>query len=133
MGDTNGALHVYREYAELLKSDPKALPDAETSALYARIRADARRRSETGSQSVAHAVDLAATAAPSAPPPAVPGYLPHPLTDLVGREDERLELAARLRRSRLITLTGPGGIGKTRLAIAVAAEVPGSMRMGSGW
>ena len=55
----------------------------------------------------------------------VKGYLPHPLTDLVGREDECMEVALLLRRSRLVTLTGTGGIGKTRLALAVAGEVVG--------
>src|SRR5262249_10200842 len=55
--------------------------------------------------------------------PAATGRLPYPLTDLIGREEEIREVAAGLRRSRLVTLTGVGGIGKTRLAIAVASEV----------
>ncbi|WP_246149526.1 ATP-binding protein, partial [Nonomuraea turkmeniaca] len=46
---------------------------------------------------------------------------PVPSTDLVGREAELRELRALLTRERLVTLLGPGGVGKTRLAIAAAA------------
>ena len=63
--------------------------------------------------------------------PAVRGHLPHPLTELIGREDERLEVAAKLRQSRLVTLTGPGGIGKTRLAVEVAAQAVGGFADGA--
>jgi len=43
--------------------------------------------------------------------------LPRYLTDIIGRQDELAELKARLEQHRLVTLTGPGGVGKTRLAI----------------
>ena len=51
--------------------------------------------------------------------------LPHPLTRLVGRDVESAALSALLAHedARFVTVTGPGGIGKTRLAIAVAAAV----------
>ncbi|HEY3229819.1 MAG TPA: adenylate/guanylate cyclase domain-containing protein, partial [Roseiflexaceae bacterium] len=50
--------------------------------------------------------------------------LPHPATPFIGRAAELAELAALLDdpACRLLTLTGPGGIGKTRLALALAAE-----------
>ena len=51
--------------------------------------------------------------------------LPAPLTPFVGRAAERAELAAALAGHRLVTAVGPGGIGKTRLALAVAAEQAG--------
>jgi predicted ATPase len=49
--------------------------------------------------------------------------LPLQLTGLVGREREISEVGRMLEDARLLTLTGPGGSGKTRLALAVASEV----------
>jgi predicted ATPase len=52
-----------------------------------------------------------------------PWFVPAPLTALIGRDDEREQIYASLTTARLVTLTGTGGIGKTRLAIAVAEDV----------
>ena len=50
--------------------------------------------------------------------------LPEPGPPLVGRQQELDGLRQRLRRRRLVSIVGTGGVGKTRLAIAFAAEHP---------
>ncbi|HYV01445.1 MAG TPA: adenylate/guanylate cyclase domain-containing protein [Actinomycetota bacterium] len=54
------------------------------------------------------------------------GNLPTPLTTFVGRRKVVDEIVGALHDSRLVTLTGPGGTGKTRLALRVAGEVQGT-------
>jgi predicted ATPase/class 3 adenylate cyclase len=51
------------------------------------------------------------------------GNIPHHAPDLVGRSEERNRLATALGSSRLVTLTGPAGIGKTSLALKVAEDI----------
>jgi predicted ATPase/DNA-binding CsgD family transcriptional regulator len=55
-----------------------------------------------------------------------PGELPAEITGFVGRNAELTELSALLQSARLVTVTGPGGVGKTRLALrAAATAAPG--------
>jgi non-specific serine/threonine protein kinase len=54
-----------------------------------------------------------------------PDNLPRQLTSFIGRERELQDLKGLLERSRLLTLTGPGGSGKTRLGLQLAADVTG--------
>jgi len=51
-----------------------------------------------------------------------PNNLPEQLTGFIGRERELADARALLERSRLVTLTGPGGTGKTRLSLQIAAD-----------
>ena len=60
---------------------------------------------------------------PASAPPAEVALLPAPLTSFVGRAAERAALAAALREHRLVTAVGPGGVGKTRLALSVTGDV----------
>src|SRR4051812_37789413 len=57
---------------------------------------------------------------------ATPGDLPLQPTSLIGRDHELIELTAALNKTRLLTLTGVGGVGKTRLALALGERVGGS-------
>ena len=57
--------------------------------------------------------------------------LPRPPTPLIGRERELAELEQLLSAERLVTVTGPGGIGKTRLALAAAGRLEGRFADGA--
>ena len=59
---------------------------------------------------------------PLSTPESFPHNLPIQLTSFIGREHEKTEIKALLNSTRLITLTGSGGTGKTRLALEVGAE-----------
>ena len=77
-------------------------------------------------------VDLASPR-PAGGPPALPSsHVPLPLTPFIGREREVSALQQRLQAPlvRLVTLTGPGGAGKTRLALQVALELRDGFRDG---
>jgi predicted ATPase/DNA-binding SARP family transcriptional activator len=108
-GSYAAATQVYRDLRLHLHRELNAEPGPQTTAVYNQIRAQTRQKAQT--------VPRAAPGLAASPPPR---QLPHPLTDLVGREADIVETAARLRQRRLLTLTGTGGVGKTRLAIAVA-------------
>lgn len=64
-----------------------------------------------------------------------PTNLPHKLTPLVGRDAERDDVLSLLRKDdvRMVTLTGPGGTGKTRLSLAIGAELLREMDDGVWW
>lgn len=108
--DRSAALAQYEACCHLLKQALDVDPEAETTALYQQIRAAHEPSSSA-------AVGLGA--------PRQRRYtLPSQPTPFIGRRRELAQLGALLAQgeSRLITLTGPGGVGKTRLAIQVAAE-----------
>ena len=102
---------------------------------YGRLEAALRRESgaEPGTASRRAHEDILAGRTPGAGPPVeVTGRgtrevgqhnLPGSLTSFVGREREREEVGRLLGGARLLTLTGPGGCGKTRLSLEVAGDL----------
>lgn len=96
-----------RPYPHTLRSLATALDltDEQRAALVAAVPARSSRQA----------------AAPAAPVRA--RDLPVPATPLVGRDDDVSRVADLLGTGRLVTLSGPGGVGKTRLALAVADRV----------
>ncbi len=82
--------------------------------------------------SVPRSVPAGVSASSGGPGSLRPGRgLAPPLTTFVGRTEAVQEVAGLLNGSRLVTITGPGGVGKTRLAIEVARQVAGRFADGA--
>jgi DNA-binding SARP family transcriptional activator len=105
------ALAVYAEARELLADRLGVDPSAHLEQVYLRIL-----RGEEGQSSP----ERSAVAPPAEP---APFRVPSPLTSFVGRDEDVSRVLKNLGTARLVTLTGPGGVGKTRLA----AEVSGGL------
>lgn len=105
-GDRTGALREFNAFVQRLRSELSTEPEAETTALFHRI-------------------------AGGADEPRIPNNLPNASTTFVGRANELAQLSDALRASRIVTLLGPGGIGKSRLAIRAARMLLPSYRDGA--
>jgi DNA-binding SARP family transcriptional activator len=104
-GDRAGVLRVYHTCTSVLERELATEPSAATRDAYAQ------------------ALAVQVQAQPVLLPQPSHTNLPIQLTSFVGRARELAELKRLLRSSRLLTLTGPGGTGKTRLALQLAADV----------
>jgi predicted ATPase/DNA-binding CsgD family transcriptional regulator len=100
--------------------------EAHVSSLLRKYGAIDRRALAAIAQDVVPTTELASKAEPAASPPAW-----H--TTVVGRSHERDTVLAMLEAARLVTLTGPGGVGKTRLAVVIAAAAAPSFPLGSAF
>jgi len=110
-GRRSAALRQYQECVRVLQEELGAAPQPETTALYERIRAGEQEGTGTAEK------------APVAPLSTAPAHnFPAQLTRFIGRADELAQIAALLSNPecRLLTLTGPGGVGKTRIALKAA-------------
>jgi predicted ATPase/DNA-binding SARP family transcriptional activator len=123
-GDLAGALSAYREFRELLWREMAAQPAEDTTSLFRAIRDQLRARAQSSSTEAARVTG-------HAPPRAARNSIPAPLTALIGRDEDVCDVAAVLASARLVTLTGAGGIGKTRLAIQVARDLVPEFRDGA--
>ena len=100
------ALRAFESYRRVLSEELGLDPSPELRALEIRI------------------LNHDAALAPR-PPRRTPGAVVGPLNSFVGREADEAEVIRRLDAVRVLTLTGPGGVGKTRLALHVASAVAG--------
>ncbi len=110
-GNRGEALRAYERCRKLLADELGVNPSPPTDAAYVALLGE-----EPAPASVA--------GAPST-------NLPFPLTRLVGRNDELASVGKALAGARLLTLTGTGGVGKTRLGLAAAAESSGDYADGA--
>ena len=114
-GRRQRALAQFQLLRESLRREFEDEPDDETRRLYQKIL--------TRSQGAEDEFELATSTRRADRLPRREGNLPLQLTSFVGRERELREVVGLARRYRLVTLTGPGGSGKTRLAFEVATEL----------
>lgn len=117
-GERGGALAQYETCRRVLDKELGAEPSAETRDLYEQIKRGEPAAQKRGGASVSSRIQ------PS---------LPVQVTPFIGRERELEELSGLLSAPdcRLITLVGPGGIGKTRLALQAAANVRDKFTQGA--
>ena len=103
-GQRAHALEHYEKCQDILQAELGVEPSQETQSLYTQILQGARPGSDTTLMSVFH--------------------LPVPQTSFIGREQELVQIVTLITNPtcRLLTLTGPGGIGKTRLAIRAVTK-----------
>ena len=138
-GRRSAALAQYHTCRQVLADELGSTPDAETTALYEQIRAgefdkETRRQGDKVTSDKVNQ-DHPVTQSPLHPvTPSPPHNLPAALTPFVGGAETVAELLARLqtREVRLLTLIGPGGVGKTRLALAVGQALVGARAYGDG-
>lgn len=120
LGRTAEALQAYRDYRDVLAAELGLDAPPSLRALQATILRQSR---EPG-----RAPPIARGAGvPSRPS----GNLPLEASDLVGRAGDVATAQATLGRSRVVTLSGPGGVGKTRLALRVATDARSRYRDGA--
>ena len=115
-GDRTGVVRTYRACVTVLRRELDVEPSMETRAAYERgLRMAAT--AQAGPESVAR-------------PDLVLNNLPLLLSRFIGRQREIGQVRQLVLAHRLVTLTGAGGIGKTRLALAVARELLGAFSDG---
>ena len=120
-GQRTEALRQYRECERILKEEMGVSPQEETVRLFQAIKEDVSPPERSFSTESEVAV---AESTPIPKPPDNPSHnLPRQLTSFIGREGEMEEVRRLLTDTYLLTLTGAGGCGKTRLALEVVSHL----------
>ena len=127
---------TYERFAQGLQKDLGVNPSEQTQALYKRLKAgwkmDGQREAPTRvTQPTKSPLEIASPAFPL--PRVRRSNLPKPLTSFIGREKEIQQVEHLVSRARLVTITGSGGVGKTRLAIQVASALAPQFKDGAWW
>jgi predicted ATPase/DNA-binding SARP family transcriptional activator len=128
LGRRGAALRQYQLCVDVLKRELRTQPEAETTRLYQEILASRPASVVVGADATARddapvVPDLLPVVV-SGPPAGRPlSNLPAPTSELIGREVGLAEVIDLVRAHRLVTLTGAGGVGKTRLGLQGAREL----------
>jgi len=134
-GDLSKAMATYERLTQGLQKELGVKPSEQTQALYKRLKAGWKVDGQTGpAQGTPPPKSRQETATPTFPLPRVRrSNLPRPLTSFIGREKEIQQVEELVTRARLVTITGSGGVGKTRLAIQVAGTLTPQFKDGAWW
>jgi predicted ATPase/DNA-binding SARP family transcriptional activator len=119
------ALAVYQDTRALLAEQLGVDPSPQLTDVHLAVLRQTLRGGGPAAPGTDRSPQRLPTQAPATP---ARSRLRAPLTSFVGREREIGEVIKLLAEGRLVTLTGPGGAGKTRLATEVAAALPGEQR-----
>jgi predicted ATPase/DNA-binding SARP family transcriptional activator len=132
-GDRAAALRQFERCAVILERELGVSPLPETRAVYEAVRAGATMLASLPPDNLP-SIRTSTSSAQAEPPLPITG-IPAPSSSLIGRSSELIEVTALLRRGdvRLLTLSGPGGAGKTRLAIEAAQVVAGDFADGAAF
>ncbi|MBP1693575.1 MAG: Adenylate/guanylate cyclase (modular protein) [Chloroflexi bacterium] len=147
-GDLSKAAATYERFSHGLQKDLGVKPSEQTQALYKRLKSgwkmDVQQKevSTVEFPSKANGNDKRTSYPTSAQDNTFPTFtlaglrrsnLPRPLTSFIGREKEIQQVERLLARARLITIIGPGGVGKTRMAIQAAGTLLPLFQDGAWW
>jgi predicted ATPase/DNA-binding SARP family transcriptional activator len=123
LGDAAAMATAYQRCRDALMDDLGVEPSPETEALFDRLASGER----------AAAVPVEKGSSPAPEPADTASNLPASLTPFFGREAEITALTDlfQVQGARLVTLTGPGGIGKTRLALEAASRLEETLENGA--
>ncbi|HEX3722035.1 MAG TPA: BTAD domain-containing putative transcriptional regulator, partial [Nitrolancea sp.] len=108
------ALAQYQQLTDVLARTFDIAPEPATEAVYQQIKGACNASSVSS-------VDQSASMRPRVRTSA--GNLPHAVSRFIGRERELADVVQQIAHHRLVTLTGPGGTGKTRLALEAARHI----------
>jgi predicted ATPase/DNA-binding SARP family transcriptional activator len=119
------ALEVYHQARQLLAGRLGVDPSAQLEQVYLRILRGEEGADTEGTSTVRSSENFLDTerAVVPAPGPSAHPVAPSTLTSFVGRDTEVAQVLKSLDSARLVTLTGPGGVGKTRLAAEVSRRL----------